>query len=121
VDFQVTHDSLDADSAGGKAALRLTVDEGQIYRVGVFDIEGSRRFSSEELQALYPFGPVGPDGTPLGGPRPFNRTEWDGATEKVQNLYGNNGYIYAQIEPSEIRRTGPDGSPVLDQKAISVF
>jgi outer membrane protein insertion porin family len=114
VDFQVTHDSLDADSAGGKAALHLTVDEGQIYRVGVFDIEGSRRFSSEELQALYPFGPVGPDGTPLGGPRPFNRTDWDGATEKVQNLYANNGYIYAQIEPSEIRRTGPDGSPVLD-------
>ena len=59
VDFQVTHDSLVADSAGGKAVLHLTVDEGQPYQVGVFDIEGNRRFSREELQALYPFGPVG--------------------------------------------------------------
>ena len=64
VDFQVTHDSLVADSAGGKAVLHLTVDEGQPYQVGAFDIEGNRRFSTEELQAFYPFGPVGPNGTP---------------------------------------------------------
>ena len=37
-----------------------------------------------------------------------------GATEKVQNLYANNGYIYAQVEPMEIRQTGPDGQPVVD-------
>ena len=45
----------------GKAVLHLTVDEGQAYQVGTFDIEGNRRFSTEELQAYYPFGPVGPD------------------------------------------------------------
>jgi outer membrane protein insertion porin family len=118
VDFQVTHDSLVADSAGGKAVLHLTVDEGQPYQVGRFDIEGSRRFSTEELQALYPFGPVGPNGTPQGGPRPFSRSEWDAATEKVQNLYANNGYIYAQVEPTETRRTGPDGKPVVDLRWI---
>jgi len=114
VDFQVTHDSLVADSAGGKAVLHLTVDEGQRYQVGKFDVEGSRRFSTDELQALYPFGPVGPSGTPEGPPRPFSRTEWDAATEKVQNLYANNGYIYAQVEPVETRRIGPDGKPVVD-------
>jgi outer membrane protein insertion porin family len=114
VDFQVTHDSLVADSAGGKAVLHLTVDEGQPYQVGKFDIQGSRRFSTEELQALYPFGPVGPTGAPAGGPRPFSRSEWDAATEKVQNLYANNGYIYAQVEPLETRRTGPGGKPVVD-------
>src|SRR6476661_3256544 len=80
VDFQVTHDSLVADSAGGKAVLHLTVDEGQRYEVGKFDVQGSRRFSTDELQALYPFGPVGPNGTPAGGARPFSRTDWDGAT-----------------------------------------
>jgi outer membrane protein insertion porin family len=114
VDFQVTHDSLVADSAGGKAVLHLTVDEGQPYQVGKFDIQGSRRFSTEELQALYPFGPVGPTGAPAGGPRPFSRSEWDAATEKVQNLYANNGYIYAQVEPLETRRTGRGGKPVVD-------
>jgi len=113
VDFQVTHDSLVADSAGGKAVLRLAVDEGQQYQVGTFTIDGNRRFSSEELQTFYPFGPVGPTGTPQAGPRPFSRTDWDAATSKVQDLYANNGYIYAQIEPTETRRTGA-GKPVVD-------
>jgi outer membrane protein insertion porin family len=114
VDMQVTRDSLVADSAGGKAVLHLTVNEGQPYQVGNFDIDGSRRFSTEELQALYPFGPVGPAGEPKGPPQAFNRSAWDAATEKVQNLYANNGYIYAQVEPSETRRSGPDGKPVVD-------
>ncbi len=114
VDFHVTRDSLVADSAGGKAVLHLTVDEGQPYRVGTFDIDGNRRFSSEELQALYPFGPVGPTGAPQGGPRPFSRSDWEAATEKVQNLYANNGYIYASVEPTETRRIAPDGTAIVD-------
>ncbi len=114
VDFQVTHDSLVSDSTGGKAVLRLTVDEGPVYRVGTFDIQGNRRFSTEELRALYPFGPVGPNGTPIGGSRPFSRSEWNEATDKVQKLYANNGYIYAQVQPEEVRRTGSRGAPVVD-------
>jgi outer membrane protein insertion porin family len=114
VDFQVAGDSLEADSAGGKATLHLTVDEGKSYRVGSFDMEGNRRFSREELLAYYPFAPLSPAGTPAGPPQPFNQTEWDAATEKVQNLYANNGYIYAQVVPEEARRTGRDGTPVVD-------
>jgi outer membrane protein insertion porin family len=114
VDFQVTHDSLVSDSAGGKAMLQLTVDEGPVYRVGTFDLQGNRRFSTDELMAFYPFGPIGPTGSPTGKPRPFSRSEWDEATEKVQNLYANNGYIYAQVQPEEVRRTGPRGSPLVD-------
>ncbi len=113
VDMQVTRDSLVADSSGGKAVLHLTVNEGKPYQVGVFDIDGNRRFSTEELQALYPFGPVNASGQPQ-TPQPFSQSAWDGATEKIQNLYANNGYIYAQIEPGETRRTGPDGKPVVD-------
>jgi len=114
VDFQVTEDSLISDSTAGKAILHLTVDEGEYYRVGTFDIEGNRRFSTEELRAFYPFGPVGPTGAPAGGSRPFSQTEWNEATEKIQKLYANNGYIYAQVQPEEIRRTGPKGLPLVD-------
>jgi outer membrane protein insertion porin family len=114
MDFQVSKDSLEADSAGGKATLHLTVDEGQSYQVGTFDMEGNRRFSREELLAYYPFAPLAADGTPAGPKRPFNQTDWDGATEKVQNLYANNGYIYAQVVPEETRRTAADGKPVVD-------
>ena len=114
VDFQVTNDSLAPDSSRGKAVLHLTVDEGQEYSVGTFDIEGNRRFSSEELQAYYPFGRVAPDGTPFGGPRHYSRSDWESATEKIQNLYANNGYLYAQIEPTEVRRTAADGQHLID-------
>jgi outer membrane protein insertion porin family len=114
VDFQVTHDSLIPDSSGGRAVLHLSVEEGQEYQVGTFDIEGNRRFSSEELQAFYPFAPIKADGTPAGGPRPYNRSDWESSTEKVQNLYANNGYLYAQIEPAEVRRTTADGRHLID-------
>jgi outer membrane protein insertion porin family len=114
VDFQVTRDSLVPDSAQGKAVLHLGVEEGQAYQVGTFDIEGNRRFSSEELVNLYPFGPLTRSNTPAGGGRPFSRTEWESATEKVQTLYANNGYIYAQVEPQETRRTMAGGRPVID-------
>jgi outer membrane protein insertion porin family len=82
--------------------------------VGTFDIQGNRRFSSEELRALYPFGPIGPNGAPLRGSRPFSRSDWNEATDKVQKLYANNGYIYAQVQPEEVRRTGVRGTPVVD-------
>jgi outer membrane protein insertion porin family len=114
VDFQVTGDSLAADSAGGKATLHLKVEEGPRYSVGRFDIEGNRRFSTDELMAYYPFGPVDRSGAPVGGTKPFNRSEWDAANEKVGNLYANNGYIYAQVTPKEVRRTAPDGKPYID-------
>jgi outer membrane protein insertion porin family len=114
VDFQVTQDSLISDSAGGKAVLHLTVDEGQVYRVGAFDIQGNRRFSTEELRTFYPFGPIGANGAPVGGSRPFSRSDWNEATDKVQKLYANNGYIYAQVQPEEARRSGARGVPVVD-------
>ena len=104
IDFQVLGDSLIPDSASGKALLKLTVDEGQVYKVGTFDIQGNRRFSTEELKAYLPF-----EGHP-----PFDRSEWESATEKVSNLYANNGYIYARVDPIEIRRTAEDGTQYLD-------
>lgn len=104
IDFQVTGDSLVPDSTTGKAVLHLSVDEGAQYRVGKIDVQGNRRFSTDELKAYFPFA----------SGEPFNRTAWEGATERVSNLYSNNGYIYARVEPVEARRTGPDGKQVLD-------
>ena len=114
VDFQVTGDSLEADSAGGKAILHLDVTEGDRYAVGIFDVEGNRRFSRDEVLAFYPFVPLSAQGTPQGPPRPFNRSEWETATENLQNLYANNGYIYASVQPEETRRTASDGRQVID-------
>ncbi len=106
IDFQVTSDSLAVDSSGGRAALHLSVEEGQVYQVATFDISGNRRFSTEELSGLYPFTGQ--------GRRSFNRADWEGATEKIRTLYANEGYIYARVEPEVTRRTDASGVPVLD-------
>jgi outer membrane protein insertion porin family len=104
IDFQVTSDSLVPDSARGKATLHLSVEEGDPYAVGAFDIQGNRRFSTDELRTVYPFK----------AGQPFSRSVWDAATEQVSNLYANNGYIYARVDPVETRRTASDGRSVLD-------
>ena len=86
-------------------------------RVGTFDIDGNRRFSTEELM---PFYPVRPGGSPGQRRRATRRCrsagrEWDAATEKVRNLYANNGYIY--VAASSRRRSAapaPDGKPYVD-------
>ena len=108
IDFQVTGDSIEVDSTTGKATLHLDVDEGQRYKVGRFEIAGNRRFSSEELLQFYPFN----SGTP--GTVEFNSVDWEAATENIRTLYGNNGYIYAQVVPEENRRTGSDGKAYID-------
>lgn len=108
IDFQVTADSISVDTLHGKATLHLAVEEGQVYKIGGFQVIGNRRFSTEELMALYPFGPDGGTG------KAFNSTEWSEAETNVKNLYNNNGYIYVQLNPEEIRRVGPDGTPLID-------
>jgi outer membrane protein insertion porin family len=115
IDFQVLRDTLIADSTGGKATLALTVDEGKVHQVGTLNIVGNRRFSTEEIAQFYPFGGVlAVEATGPVTPRPFNQAAWEAATERLQTLYANNGYIYARIEPEQSRRTAPDGTPIVD-------
>jgi len=122
VDFQVLGDTLLVDETSGKATLVLRLSEGDPYKVGTFEIVGSRRFSSEELQPFYPFGQAERTGLfGIGGKHPtiyFDQKKWDDATRKLQSLYYNNGYIYVQARPDVLRRTGPDGKPVVDLRWV---
>src|SRR5260370_11099632 len=119
VDFQVLDDTLIVDATTGKATLVLRLSAGQPYRVGTFEIVGNRRFSTEELQVLFPFtaeehkGFLGLGGTQH-GPAYFNQQKWDDATQRLSTLYYNNGYIYMHPRAEVIRRTGPDGKPTVD-------
>src|SRR5216117_3912830 len=123
VDFQVLGDTLIVDDTTGKATLVVRVSEGEPHRVGTFEIVGNRRFSTEDLEALFPFrgetrtGFLGLGGTEHGAAS-FNEEKWKDATQKLQTLYYNNGYIYMNARPEVIRRTGPDGQPVVDLRWV---
>jgi outer membrane protein insertion porin family len=114
IDFQVLSDTLVTDSMPGKAILRLTVDEGEPYLVGTFEINGNRRYSTEELSTFFPFGSNLVAGQGADVSQAFSRKAWDDATEKVRNLYANTGYIYSRVEPEAVRRTSRDGTSYLD-------
>jgi outer membrane protein insertion porin family len=122
VDFQVLDDTLLVHDLTGKATLVVKVSEGEPYRIGTFEIVGNRRFSTEELETFYPFSQVRRSGLlGLGPRRPtvyFDDEQWQDATRKLQTLYYNNGYIYVSVRPDVIRRTTPDGKPVVDLRWV---
>ncbi|MBM4188160.1 MAG: outer membrane protein assembly factor BamA [Gemmatimonadetes bacterium] len=114
VDLRILEDTLVADTAPGKAILKIKLDEGQPYRVGRFEIAGNRRFSTDQLSLFFPFGTAVVAGTGEEIAVPFSRAQWEAATEKVREVYLNNGYIQSSVEPTETRRTGPNGQPIVD-------
>jgi outer membrane protein insertion porin family len=122
VDFQVLKDTLIVHERTGKATLVVTVSEGEPYRIGTFEIVGNRRFSTEELESFYPFNQERRTGMLGLGPRRhtvyFDDEQWQDATRKLQTLYYNNGYIYVSVRPDVIRRTAPDGTPVVDLRWV---
>ena len=114
IDMQVVKDTLVADAKTGKAILRMSLEEGEVYQVGTISVLGNRRFSTEELGSLIPFASpnqVG-NGSTVGGV--FDRTAWEAATAKALELYQNSGYIYPSLNAEQSRRVLPDGTPVLD-------
>ena len=123
VDFQVLDDTLLVNDSTGKAELVLKVSEGEPYHVGTFEIVGNRRFSTDELQQLFPFrteqrtGVLGMGGT-THGPAVFSQAKWDDATTDLYSRYHNEGYIYAQVRNDVIRRTGADGKPMVDLRWV---
>ena len=123
VDFQVLDDTLLVNDSSGKAELVLKVSEGEPYHVGTFEIVGNRRFSTDELQELFPFkteqrsGVLGMGGTSH-GPAVFSQAKWDDATTALYSQYHNEGYIYAQVRNDVIRRTGADGKPMVDLRWV---
>ena len=126
LDAQVLKDTIRVDRARGKALVDVTVKEGPRYRIGTFEVTGSRRFSNEDLQRFYPFGeqPKTITGAVKGVLRVgrgnndagyFDQSKWDDATRRVGEAYANEGYIYASVRPIVDRRlVGADSAPTVN-------
>jgi outer membrane protein insertion porin family len=122
IDFAVVADTLIVDPTSGKARLVIEVSEGPQYRLGSFQIEGASRFPSEELERMFTEQRRSVLGLPFGGRQQreqgevFDRAALDAATERVSQMYRNEGYLYAQVIPQveRVPATEPGASPTVD-------
>jgi outer membrane protein insertion porin family len=125
IDAQVLKDTVRVDRDKGKALVDITVREGPRYRIGTFEVTGSRHFSNEDIARFYPFGdrPATITGAVRGLLRAgrggdddlyFDQVRWDEATRSVGEAYANEGYIRASVRPVVQRVTSPDGTPTVN-------
>jgi outer membrane protein insertion porin family len=122
IDFAVVRDTLVVDPATGKARLVVEVNEGPRYRLGEFIVQGASRFPSDDLARLFTVQRRSVLGLPFGrqtereAGEVFNRGALDAAADEVRQLYRNEGYLYAQVEPVIERRapTTPGGEGSVD-------
>lgn len=96
VDMRVVADSMWVDRDRGAMQLFVTVDEGPLYRTGDIELEGNSRFSRADLRRFLRIQPG----------ETFNTRAVEETRADLLNLYADDGYIYAQVQP--IRRVRPD-------------
>ncbi len=120
LDFEVVHDTLVVDPETGKARLEITVDEGPQYRLASFEIEGNTRFEDDRLEGFFRneggglLRTLGLRGGAAGSGQegqPFDAQAFNDAVISVQELYANEGYLYARVDPVVRRIETPDGQP----------
>ncbi|HKW10102.1 MAG TPA: outer membrane protein assembly factor BamA, partial [Gemmatimonadaceae bacterium] len=124
IDMQVLRDTLIVDRARGKALVNIDVNEGPQYHIGEFEVVGAKVFSSDQIGRFYPFGERTKSLTETvtgifhrsdNGIEIFDKSRWDDATQKVQEAYANEGYIYAQVRPVIERvKVGKDSVPTVN-------
>ena len=105
LDFQVLGDTLIVDPQSGKARIEIEVDEGRQYRLAEFAVDGASAFETEVVEAYYDddsggiLAALGFGGDDDDAGRVFNLSAFEEAAQQVRELYANEGYLYAQVEP----------------------
>ncbi len=122
LDFAVVSDSLAIDDATGKGVLYVTVEEGPQYRVNSFRVEGNRHFPTSQLESIFRAEEGGLLRTLgiLGRGRTtdfFDQPGFLDATQRVGELYADQGFLFADVNPL-IQRLPPgegdDDRPSVD-------
>ncbi|MBT3774582.1 MAG: outer membrane protein assembly factor BamA [Gemmatimonadales bacterium] len=119
LDFEVVTDTIVVDPMTGKSRVVIEVDEGEEYRLGTFAVNGASRFTTEELEAFFAeeeggilrslgFGGSGDVRSAEG--QVFNSESFEEAILTVEELYRNEGYLYARINPVTQKVPGSDGA-----------
>lgn len=108
LDFEIISDSLIIDPETGKARLELQVSEGAQYRVAELSLEGNRQFDDERLEEFFKprrgglLASLGLSGGAESAEtvgRVFDAVAFEQAQQEIQQLYYNEGFIFAQMRP----------------------
>jgi outer membrane protein insertion porin family len=122
IDFMVVSDTMIVDPESGNARIVVEVAEGPQYRLGDFDVEGNSRFPTDQLAQIFTSQRRSVLGLPFlsSGQRErgevFDRSALDAATQRVAQLYRNEGYLYVQVEPviERVATSSSSESPVVN-------
>jgi outer membrane protein insertion porin family len=126
IDFAVVGDTLIVDPESGKARLVVEVSEGPQYRLGEFNVQGHSRFPTETLASMFTTQRRSVLGLPFGRDREreegevFDRPALDAAAATIEQLYRNEGYLYAQVVPAVERVPATDGGTPRVNVTLSV-
>ncbi|MDE3002190.1 MAG: outer membrane protein assembly factor BamA [Gemmatimonadota bacterium] len=121
LDMQVVGDTLIIDPSSGKAIVEVTVDEGEQYRLGEFEIDGNTVFEDDELEEFFrstrgggllgTLGLAGGEGPANEVGEVFNAESFNAAITAVEERYRNEGYLYIRVNPVVDVNDGADGEP----------
>jgi outer membrane protein insertion porin family len=126
IDFAVVSDTLVVDPESGKARLTVEVREGPQYRLGEFAIRGASHFPSEQLERMFTAQRRSVLGLPFGGGgtresgEVFDQTALESATTEINQLYRNEGYLFAEVIPEVQRVEGENGAPPTVDVTLAV-
>ncbi|HEU0300376.1 MAG TPA: outer membrane protein assembly factor BamA [Longimicrobium sp.] len=115
IDFAVLRDTLVVDPQTGKARLLVEVQEGPRYRLGEFNVQGNSRFPTEALAGMFTTQRRSVLGLPFGTSREreagevFDQPALTRVAADIEQLYRNEGYLFAQVIPSVERVPAPAG------------
>ena len=125
LDFEVVSDTLIIDPNTGKARIEVTVDEGQQYRLGSFEVAGNTVFEDEELERLFlreqggileSLGLRSADEDVRTG-QVFDGEAFNAAIQVALERYRNQGYLYAQVNPVvDVQEADNGGAPVVNAR-----
>lgn len=123
IDFAVESDTLIVDPQTGNARLVVAVSEGAQYRLGEFEVEGNTRFPSDQISRMFTAQRRSVLGLPFiggGGEREsgevFDHSALNAATQRVSQMYRNEGYLYVEVQPvvERLPAAQEGGSPTVN-------
>lgn len=123
IDMEVLGDTILVDRSTGKGRIEILVAEGEQYRLRSLQIDGNHRFPTSQLSAYFEparNGELDGSGQPVGELHPFDQVEFEEATQNINDLYRDAGYLRARII-SDVARHPADSLHAFPTVDVSWF